>query len=209
MNFLFHMFLSGDDQELLVGNFMGDFVKGPLANRYPPPICQGLLLHRKIDSFAHTNRFFQASRQRLAPHYGLYRGILVDIFYDHFLTRAWDDWNEMPLPDYLAWARNVIDRHRQVMPAELQGFVPTIFTELLPSYGTMAGITSALQRMSRRIHRPNPLADGAHELTRQYEALQDDFASFIRDIVPFATAFAVASRYSPDEERTSLSPCRN
>lgn len=202
MNFLFHMFLSGDDQELLTGNFMGDFVKGALHNRYPATIERGLLLHRKIDSFAQTNRFFQASRQRLAPHYGHYRGIMVDIFYDHFLSQSWDCWHNMPLPRYLLWARGVIDHHRDVMPVGLQGLLPTIFDELLPSYGTLDGIASALQRMSRRVHRSNPLADGAEELAQHYEALQDDFALFMRDIVPFVATFTAANCRQTEEPET-------
>lgn len=179
MNFLFHMLLSGNDDQVLVGNFMGDFVKGPLGDAYPPRVRQGLILHRKIDSFAQQDTNFQTSRSRLAPHYGLYRGVLVDLFYDHFLAIDWDRWSDTPLPAYLATARAAINSHLHIMPAQLQGFVPVIFSELLPSYAGTAGIASALLRMSRRIRRPNPLAGGEAELTTHYEALKADFEQFI------------------------------
>lgn len=181
------MYLSGDDHEVLVGNFMGDFVKGPLGEAYPPRIRQGLMLHRKIDSFAQRDTNFQTSRLRLSPYYGLYRGILVDLFYDHFLAKEWNSWSDIPFPDYLAWARSIIEKHLAIMPAQLQEFVPVIFNELLPSYKSIAGTESALKRMSRRVKRPNPLAEGGAELTRHYEELETDFERFIISVQRFST----------------------
>jgi acyl carrier protein phosphodiesterase len=181
------MYLSGDDQELLVGNFMGDFVKGPLDDAYPPRIRQGLLLHRKIDSFAQRDANFQSSRLRLSPEFGLYRGVLVDLFYDHFLAKGWDSWSGTPFPEYLSWARSVIEKRLAIMPRKLRDFVPVIFDELLPSYKSTAGTEAALTRMSRRVKRPNPLAEGGGELTRHYEELKTDFERFIIAVQRFST----------------------
>lgn len=179
MNILFHMYLSGNDPELLVGNFMGDFVKGQIGNEFAPRIGQGLKLHRRIDSFAQANEHFQASRLRLDSRYGLYRGVFVDLFYDHFLAREWACWCDTPLPEYLASTRVIIDRYLPIMPQRLQEFVPIIFGELLPSYAEVSGISAALGRMSRRVRRTNPLAEGSEQLTAHYEALQVDFRHFI------------------------------
>jgi len=189
VNFLFHMFLSGDDPELLVGNFMGDFVKGPLGDAYPSRISQGLMLHRKIDSFAQKDTDFQSSRLRLSASYGLYRGVLVDLFYDHFLATEWHVWSDREFADYLSWARNCIELHHGVMPQKLQGIIPVIFDELLPSYSSISGIGSALTRMSRRVRRPNSLSGGEAELIRHYEELKIDFDSFARKAQQFASGF--------------------
>lgn len=189
MNFLFHMYLSGEDPQILVGNFMGDFVKGPLKDDYPVSVRQGLRLHRKIDSFAQRNPDFQTSRLRLSPDYGLYRGVLVDLFYDHFLAQEWGAWSGISLPEYLSQARTIVDRHLSVMPQQLQGVVPVIFEELLPSYKSIAGISSALKRMSRRIKRPNPLGEGGAELELHYEEIRADFERFIPAARRFAADF--------------------
>lgn len=194
MNFLFHMYLSGEDPQILVGNFMGDFVKGPLQDKYPVSVLQGLRLHRKIDSFAQQNPDFQTSRLRLSPDYGLYRGVLVDLFYDHFLAQEWGSWSKIPYPVYLSQARTIVDQHLSVMPQQLQGFVPVIFEELLPSYKSIAGISSALKRMSRRIKRPNPLGEGGAELALHYEEIRADFERFI----PAARCFTADFIASPD-----------
>jgi acyl carrier protein phosphodiesterase len=185
MNFLFHMLLSGDDDQLLVGNFMGDFVKGRLDDRFPPRIRQGVALHRRIDSFAGRDPHFRQSRLRISAHYGLYRGVLVDLFYDHFLVREWDQWSDEPFKNYLARTRTVVDQHHRSLPERMQPLIPVIFNELLPSYSEVAGIGRALERMSRRVTRANPLAGGETELTRHYEELYDDFRSFMPAIRKF------------------------
>lgn len=187
MNILFHMFLSGNDPELLVGNFMGDFVKGPLVDSYPPRIRQGLVLHRQIDSFAQRDADFRASRLRLPDCYGLYRGILVDLFYDHFLAKGWNTWSDTDLPLYLSRTRAIVETYRPFMPLSLQGFIPLMFDELLPSYSTVAGIESALRRMSGRVKRANPLAAGGGELAVHYNGLQSDFERFMFAVQKFAT----------------------
>ncbi len=185
MNILFHMVLSGADEQLMVGNFMGDFVKGPLTDVYAPRIRQGLALHRKIDSFAQRDPAFQASRLRLSPRFGLYRGVLVDLFYDHFLARGWSEWSQMPFEEYCAVSRVVVDNYLPIMPPDLQEFVPIIFNELLPSYLSVAGIEAALRRMSRRVKRDNPLGEGASELTLHYGALLEDFRTFLPAVQQF------------------------
>lgn len=189
MNILFHLYLSGSDPELLVGNFMGDFVKGPLDNTYPPRIRQGLLLHRKIDAFAQRDVHFQRSRLRLPPHYGLYRGVLVDLFYDHFLAKEWSFWSGVPFADYLAWAQQLVEKQRPILPSRLQELASPIFNEILPSYQKVAGTELALRRMARRLRRANPLADGGGELTRHYAGLQEDFTGFTLAAQKFSDDF--------------------
>ena len=192
MNFLFHMLLSGSDDQILVGNFMGDFVKGPLADCFPERIRQGVALHRRIDSFASRAEQFQSSRRRLDPHYGLYRGVLVDLFYDHFLVSGWNDWSDEPFDRYLARTRVIIEGQQAELPERMQALVPIIFEELLPSYGEVNGIGKALERMSRRVTRSNPLAGGEIELLRHYGDLQADFRAFMPIVRSVAEDFIAA-----------------
>ena len=192
MNFLFHMLLSGMDDQILVGNFMGDFVKGPLEERFPPCIRQGIALHRSIDSFASRDDLFQQSRRRLDPHYGLYRGVLVDLFYDHFLLLEWQHWSDEPFEEYLARTRAAVEQQRAELPERLQKLVPIIFEELIPSYGTVTGIGSALERMSRRVVRENPLAGAETELVRHFDGLRDDFRNFMPKVQRFCRELIAA-----------------
>jgi acyl carrier protein phosphodiesterase len=50
MNFLAHIYLSNNDPKIMVGNFIGDFVKGRnFSDRFEPQIARGIALHRLID----------------------------------------------------------------------------------------------------------------------------------------------------------------
>ena len=189
MNFLIHMLLSGEDDQILVGNFMGDFVKGPLTDRFPERIRLGVTLHRKIDSFASRDDLFQCSRRRLDPHYGLYRGVLIDLFYDHFLVTEWSNWSDETFDRYLARTRSIVEQYQDELPERMQKLVPVIFEELLPSYGEVSGIGKALERMSRRVTRANPLAGGEVELLRHYVDLRADFRGFMPLVRRFAGEF--------------------
>jgi acyl carrier protein phosphodiesterase len=189
MNYLFHLYLSGDDPEVLTGNFMGDFVKGRLTDQWPPLVRRGLELHRAIDSFAHTEPAFNRSRLRIAPSFGLYRGILVDLFYDHFLATTWSSWSAEPLPHYLRRVRRVVEEHRAILPQRLGQILPIIFEDMIPSYLDTDGLGGALARMSRRIPRDNPLAGGEAELVRNYDGVREDFLEFIATAEEFAAGF--------------------
>lgn len=193
MNFLAHLFFSGNDPEILVGNFMGDFVKGRVDDGKPHPLRDGIMLHRRIDSFAEHHPLFLRSRQRLAPRYGLYRGVMVDLFYDHFLAVDWEELSPEHLDDWLVRMRMVVESYRSLLPPRLQGLLPVIFGELIPSYREIAGIGRAFLRMSQRIRRPNPLAGGEEELSLHYAELHDDFRRFLPEALEFSKTFHAAS----------------
>lgn len=196
MNFLFHMLLSGGDDQLLVGNFMGDFVKGPLLHgRFPERVRQGVELHRRIDSFAERHPLFRRSRGRIDPAYGRYRGILVDMFYDHLLVNDWERWADESFADFLLRSRHVVETHLHAIPAAMLPLLPVIFDELLPSYGTVGGIARALTRLSRRVGRVNPLSGGERELVRLHGELQADFRGFTAEIINYVSRLKESYSY--------------
>ncbi len=189
LNYLFHLYLSGDDPDTLTGNFMGDFVKGPLGDAYPPPLRRGIELHRRIDSFAQQQPQFTRSRLRLGAEFGLYRGILVDVFYDHFLAANWHLWSSEPLTDYLRRTRMTVEARRDKLPERLQEIIPIIFENMIPSYLEVDGVGRALARMSKRVKRSNPLAGGGAELSRHYQGLHEDFLEFLPAARQFCAHF--------------------
>ena len=183
MNYLMHLYLSGDNPETLVGNMMGDFVKGRLDERYPPGIRRGIELHRRIDSFAAGNPCFIRSKRRIDPSFRHYRGVLVDVFYDHFLARFWDEYREKPYRDYIRECFALLVVYEKVLPERLRSLLPRIFSaDWLLSYPHREGVASVLERMSKRVSRPNPLAEGIGELSLHYGQLLGDFRQFLPGI---------------------------
>lgn len=185
MNFLAHLFLSGADPEILVGNLLGDFVKGRLDGHFTAGIERGIWLHRRIDSFAGLNAHFLRSKRRLDVSFGHYRGVLVDLFYDHFLAVQWNEYSDVALPPFLSWAQRIMLEYEDILPERLRRVVPVIFADLLPSYLEINGIERALQRMSIRIKRPNRLGEGGAELRRHYDGLCGDFREFLPELQGF------------------------
>ena len=196
MNFLAHMFLSGDAPEILVGNLMGDFVKGRLDGRFPPGIERGILLHREIDSFTGQNRHFLRSKRRLDKSFGLYRGVLIDLFYDHFLAAYWEDYADVPFSLFISDAWRVLCEHREFLPDRLQRVMPLMFRDWLPSYRNIGGIAVVLRRISCfRLKRANRLAEGTQELSRHYEGFYEDFRNFFPELLAFSEGMNRPSQF--------------
>lgn len=180
MNYLVHLYLAGADPELRLGGLMGDFVKGPLDDRYPPGIVAGLRLHRRIDSCAAVSPHCRASRQRLHPRFGHTRAVLVDIFYDHFLAVHWDEFHDQQLHDFAADAYRLLADNRDLLPEGLARIAPRMAAhDWLTSYRDRTSVDTALQRIATRLRRPTALGEGVVELERCGEELLGDFRGFM------------------------------
>lgn len=186
MNYLVHLYLAGEDSELQLGGLMGDFVKGPIPADYPARLALGLLLHRRIDSLAQNSPHTRLSRQRLHPKFGHGRGIIVDIFYDHFLASNWADYCSEPLENYTAKFYELLQENHNRLPTGLQQIVPRMIKHnWLVSYQHRAVVGRALQRISQRLSRPLPLAEGVAELAVHEALFRQDFIGFMTEAAAF------------------------
>lgn len=180
MNYLAHLHLAPDDAAARVGNLLGDFLKPSHAGHLPQALQQGMALHRQIDSHTDSHPLVAQSKQRIAAERRRYAGILVDIFYDHFLARHWTEFASMPLADFTARSYAELEAHRQWLPPRLLEILPRMRAEdWLQSYAGLDGIAAVLRGFSRhRIRRANPVADGIQDLKQHYAALEQDFLDF-------------------------------
>ena len=85
MNYLGHLVLSGQDDEVLLGNFMADAVKGSSYKMYSTGVQKGILLHRKIDDFTDKHQSYLEGKRRFYDVYPKMGGVILDIVYDHLL----------------------------------------------------------------------------------------------------------------------------
>ncbi len=182
MNYLIHLYLSEPTDESLLGNLMGDFVKGRLEGRYSPGLRRGIMLHRRIDSFSASCPAVRRSRQRLNPDFGHCRGIMVDVFYDHFMARNWASYHQTPLPEFAQRVYQLLEKQQPQLPAGLQQVAPRMIRRnWLVSYAEVEVIGRVLERISERLSRPNPMGGGLVELQKHYAELQADFEEFLTD----------------------------
>lgn len=180
MNYLVHLYLSDPDDPCLLGNLMGDFVKGRLDERWPPGITRGIDQHRKIDAFAHTDATFRRSRERIDGRFGYFRGILVDIFYDHLLARGWQRHASVDLETFSARVYRILEENFALLPEGLKKVAPRMIAhDWLGSYRERDTIARVLERISARLSRPNPVAEGMVELERHVAGLEADCDLFL------------------------------
>lgn len=197
MNHLVHLYLAGEDPELQLGGLMGDFVKGPIPAFYPEKLALGLHLHRRIDSLAQNSPHTRKSRQRLHPKFGHGRGIIVDIFYDHFLASSWQDYSAESLENYAAKFYRLLQENYNQLPTSLQQITPRMIEHnWLVAYQHNEVVGRALQRIAQRLSRPLPLAEGVDDLATHEISLRQDFREFMTEATDFVKQeFGITVRY--------------
>lgn len=182
MNYLVHLHLSDPTPGCLLGNLMGDFVKGRLPEDYPPQIRFGLAMHRRVDTFANSSPAFLRSKSRLDPRYHYFRAIMVDVFYDHFMARYWEEFASEPLEVFARRIYRFLDEHFADLPPGLQAVAPRMISHnWLVSYRQQATIGRVLERLSKRLTRANPLGEGLAQLEQSYPLLKEDFREFLEE----------------------------
>lgn len=187
MNFLAHIYLSGKDEDLIIGNFIADSVKGKRYLNYPPRIQKGIILHRAIDFYTDTHPVVRKSSSRLFANYRHYSSVIVDIFYDHFLASKWSDYSDEPLEDYIANFYLLLEKNISLLPAPVQRFFPYMIEEnWLLSYSSTAGIKKILYQMNRRTQGKSRMDLAVADLKRLYREFETDFEEFFPDLQNFS-----------------------
>ncbi|MDA3890416.1 MAG: ACP phosphodiesterase [Salinivirgaceae bacterium] len=183
MNILAHLYLSGKINNVMLGNFMGDFVKGNQYLNYSAEIQKGILLHREIDTFVDAHPLHKASRDRFRKEYGLHSGIVVDIVYDHYLATNWQKYSNIALEEYAQQAYTFIDKNLNIIPPRLQAITPYIINgNWLVMYKSIDGIEKVLYGMAKRTSLPQKVSFAIKIMNEHYDAFNDEFAQIMTDL---------------------------
>ncbi|HLF36224.1 MAG TPA: ACP phosphodiesterase [Cyclobacteriaceae bacterium] len=185
MNFLAHGYLSRHSESLLLGNFIGDFVKGRNMDHFAPEIVRGIRMHRNIDEFTDSHPVFIRSKNRIREKYRHYTGVIIDVFYDHFLAANWKDYNtEEDLPAFCDKLYNIISVHYDMLPDAAKEIIPWMkkYNWLL-NYATIEGIDRSLKGMSRRTPFKSGMEYASGDLRIFYREFSEDFNEFFPDLM--------------------------
>ena len=180
MNFLAHLYLSGSDPDVMTGNFIGDFVKGrSWGELYPLQVVRGIELHRSIDAFTDSHAVVSQSKKRLFPTYRHYAGVIVDIYYDHFLARNWQEYHPDLLSDYAERCYEILRTRPYPLPDQVQFLLPHLMRgNWLVNYGTLEGIHRALSGMARRASFVSKMEESIRDLEVNYQLFKQEFDDF-------------------------------
>lgn len=183
MNFLGHLFLSGNNEKILCGNFIGDYVKGNKHNSYPIEIQKGILLHRSIDTYTDNNKHWKALRDLLKPIYGLYAGVVADLFIDYVLAVNWNNLSEISLDWFAKWAYAALLHNYNNLPYRVKEFLPYLIQHRrLQSYASIYGIETSLKIMSLRTSLPDCTTKAIQLLQTDNALIQNNGMAFLEEI---------------------------
>src|SRR5690606_1449397 len=189
MNFLAHIYLSGKDEELILGNFIDDSLKGRSYLKYPLGIQRGVVLHRSIDFYTDTHPTVRKSISRLFGTYGHYSGIIVDIVYDHFLAARWKEYSPVPLDIFVSEFYELLQRNYTVLPTPIQQFLPYMIKDnWLLSYASLEGIGRILYQMNERTKRKSKMNFAIVELEEHYVDFESEFVMFVEELQIFVSS---------------------
>lgn len=184
MNYLAHVYLSGESNKKKIGNLLGDFVKKIEDYNFEKEIVQGIYLHRKIDSFTDSHEIFLESKRRLSSEYKHFKAVIIDIFYDHFLAKNWSQFSKISLEEYSNDFYKALNNYSYCLPDKLLNIMPIMIEEnWLLSYRKVEGIEKSLYRISKKMNRLNiSLEKSIQDLLENYDKLESDFKSFFPQV---------------------------
>lgn len=184
MNYLAHLYLAKDSDELLVGNFIGDFVKGKLGNRYAENVRRGIVLHRKIDSFTDSHPVFKQSKRLISRKRRKYAGVMIDIFFDHLLSVNWKDYSDEPLEIFIRRVCTILEKNESDLPVGARNLLSAIKDrDWLGRYRNIYDLRGVFEGLSSRVKRQNPLRGSEEELIINYNGFSRNFEIFFPELI--------------------------
>ena len=186
MNYLAHIYLSGNNNNFTIGNFIADFIKGNKYKHLPKEIQKGILLHRQIDSFTDAHKIPRKSKRRLHKRYGHYNGIIIDILYDHFLAKNWKQYSKISLIETENNFINLMYKNVELLPKKVIQILPYIKEQKwLSNYGTLEGIEKTLIGVNKRTKLKSQMHLAINDLDKNYLELENDFTLFFKELITF------------------------
>ncbi|WP_422894381.1 acyl carrier protein phosphodiesterase [Polaribacter marinaquae] len=186
MNFLAHLYLSQNNKNIMIGNFIADHIRGNNYKEFSKEIQQGIFLHREIDTFTDAHEVVRKSKRRLHPRYRHYSGVIIDIFYDYFLAKNWNDYSEIPLEIYTKSIYQLFNEIKEELPVKSQNFIKYMIEyDILFNYNNKAGIAKVLNGMNTRTKGISQMNLAIEDLEVLENELQEDFTAFFQDLIAF------------------------
>lgn len=187
LNYLAHLYLADPTDDSLIGNLLGDFVKGRPGGHYSDEVVAGILFHRKIDVFADAHLIMRTSRGRIAPRMSRFSGIIIDVCYDHFLARHWNRYSNQDLTVFVQHVYHVLQKNRLILPDRLQRILPYMISEdWLGRYIEIKRVGVTLDRITRRLTHGERFKGAIAEVEKNYDDLECDFLDFFPDLLGYA-----------------------
>jgi len=187
LNFLAHAYLSFGEPKVLIGNYIGDFVRGDLTKTYDPEIIIGVQLHREIDAYTDSHPVVKRAQALLKPVYARYSTVITDMYFDHFLSKYWNDYHPVPIELYADKVYETLGEEVNILPPNfLLAYDMMVSYNWLVSYGRLDGIRDAMLGVARRTTFNSKMETAHLFLEENYDILLGYFREFFPELVEYS-----------------------
>ena len=188
MNFLAHAYLSFGQEEILVGNFIADFVRGKELEKYSKKVQLGIRLHRTIDTYTDSHHLVKQVHSFLIPRFGHYSRVISDVFFDYFLAKNWDNYSDTALEQFSLESYGILSSYPQELPEAFRRMFHWMRTQnWLYAYREPVGIQAALDGLSRRARFDSKMNESTQVLWEKEEEIEAIFFAFFANLETFAS----------------------
>ena len=190
MNFLAHLVLSPKETDFISGNIAADFLRGSDRKFVSKGVQSGILMHQFVDQFTDTHALVKTSKDRVKKHFRLLSGVLVDVFYDHFLAKDFEHIANVSLEEFCEFIYETLGKNISELPPRLQRFVPVMIREnILSSYRKLSGVQTALSRINLRMTKKFSVYLAMAILNDRYEFFENDFRQYFPCLIDVTECF--------------------
>ena len=186
MNHLAHFFLSCENDDRLIGNFIADYIRNKEVANYSAAVQEGIALHRKIDTFTDTHPIVKQGTRRLQTHHHKYAPVVLDILYDNILVKNWSRYSGQSLSFFTKNVYQILEGRMDELPTKLQRRLPLMIADnWLERYGTDDGLRFVLAKMDERTRFPSNFTAAVEHLKADYELFETEFNQFFPELVAY------------------------
>lgn len=187
MNFLAHIYLSFGNDEITLGNFIADSIRGNRHKHLPINVQKGIMLHRAIDTFTDAHPTVRKSTKRLHKNYSHYSGVIVDIFYDHFLAKNWEQYSDTPLDIFVEQFYDLLEENYTILPDGVKRMMPYMISDnWIYNYSNLDGISRVLSGMNRRTKNKSKMNFAILDLETHYVDFEKEFSVFFDELIIYS-----------------------
>jgi acyl carrier protein phosphodiesterase len=186
MNYLAHLALSGTSEEVTIGNFIADHLRGKQANNFNSAITKGIMLHRVIDAYTDMHPIVKMGVARLKPKYKRYSSVIIDLFYDHFLYSRFNFYYEERIENFIFRRHSMLRRNYHRLPEKSKEVLTRMIQyDWLKTYGTTEGMERIFHGLSKRATFESKMEFAVKDLVMHYEVFEHEFIHFYDDITAY------------------------
>lgn len=178
MNFLAHSLISleideKENKKTLYANFAGDFYKGLVETiELPDELKEGIVLHRIIDKISDRNENFL--NELLTEKFGIFKGIVSDMYIDHFLSKNFDSLFNDNLNNIENKILYNIKVNEKFFPDNFKRTFQWLKSEkVMSSYQNINFLERAFYGISQRVRKGEILKSSIIELQKNYNLFEE------------------------------------